>query len=539
MIIIKCKMCGGDITLNAEQTYGTCDCCGLTMTMPKVSDERKANLFNRANHFRRQNDFDKAVNAYENILNEDNTDAEAHFGLVLSRYGIEYVEDPSTHQYVPTCHRVQLDSIFLDSDYLAAMEYAPDGYSRSIYEEEAKKISEIQKNILAISNKEEPFDVFICYKETAQSGSRTKDSALAQDLYYQLETEGYKTFFSRITLEGKLGQQYEPYIFAALNSAKVMVVIGTSSENVNSVWVKNEWSRFLAMMKMDKSRLLIPCYLDMDPYDLPEELSMLQSQDMSKIGFVQDLVRGIKKVVDAVNNKYSNSVEGAAVSIAPGIESLMKRGYLFLEDKDWEQADEYFERVLDIEPEYAPAYVGKLLAKLTLCEEKLLAEQEFLLDDFPEFQKAVRFADAELKRKLEEYKIKIQTEFIEKNYREAQSKMNSNELKDIQEARAIFNTMLEYKDSSQFVKVCLEREVPLVRLKSYMIQHGKTFEKINKLNEQIALIKSDMDFQEKRQKTADSRRDRKEAHKIYLECQSSIEILEQKIAKIQPPDFKA
>jgi hypothetical protein len=46
-------MCGGDIHFEEGQRYGTCDHCGGTMTLPSVSDERRANLFNRANHFRR------------------------------------------------------------------------------------------------------------------------------------------------------------------------------------------------------------------------------------------------------------------------------------------------------------------------------------------------------------------------------------------------------------------------------------------------------------------------------------------------------
>ena len=57
MQIFKCKMCGGDIVPAENQAYGTCDSCGGTMTLPRASDERKANLFNRANHFRRVNDF--------------------------------------------------------------------------------------------------------------------------------------------------------------------------------------------------------------------------------------------------------------------------------------------------------------------------------------------------------------------------------------------------------------------------------------------------------------------------------------------------
>jgi len=298
MATIKCKMCGGNIEAVEGATFATCEHCGTTSTLPKASDERKANLFNRANHFRRQNDFDKAMQAYENILNEDSSAAEAHWGVVLSKYGIEYVEDPATRQKVPTCHCVQSESILADADYLAALENAEDSYTRSLYEDEAKKISEIQKGILAISSKEQPYDVFICYKETGENGDRTKDSVIAQDIHDHLAKEGLRVFFARITLEDKLGQQYEPYIFSALNSAKVMLAIGTRKEHFEAVWVKNEWSRFLALRKKDPSRTLIPCYRDMDPYDLPDELANLglQAQDMGKIGFVQDLIRNLKKI---------------------------------------------------------------------------------------------------------------------------------------------------------------------------------------------------------------------------------------------------
>ena len=406
MAIIKCKMCGGDIVLTEDKTYGTCEYCGSTMTFPKVSDEQRLNLFNRANHFRRQNEFDKAIAAYDKILDQDETDAEAHWGAVLSRYGIEYVEDPVTHERIPTCHRVQLGSILTDADYLAALEYAPDMASRDLYESEAKRIADIQKGILAISAQEKPYDVFICYKETDDSGSRTKDSTLAQDIYYQLTNEGYKVFFSRITLEDKLGQQYEPYIFAALNSAKVMLVIGTKPEYINAVWVKNEWSRYLDLMKRDRNKLLIPCYRDMDPYDLPEELSALQSQDMSKIGFMQDIIRGVKKVLNA--GKEEKPAVVAVPTAGPGVASLHKRAELFLEDGDWDSAGEYFDRILDIDPEYAPAYIGKVQVTNKVRKEEGLARCAQPLKGNPDYQKALRFASEQQKAIYEGYNRTIE-----------------------------------------------------------------------------------------------------------------------------------
>lgn len=363
MSIFKCKMCGGDLEVIEGQSVCECVYCGTQQTLPRLDSDKKANLYDRANHFRRNNDYDKAMSIYEQILNEDSTDAEAYWSLVLCKYGIEYVEDPGTHKRIPTINRAQYTSIFADENYKAALEHA-DMMQKSVYESEAKAIDEIQKGILAISEKEEPFDVFICYKETDENGRRTQDSVLANDLYHQLAQEGFKVFFAKITLEDKLGQEYEPYIFAALNSAKAMVVLGTKPEYFKAVWVKNEWSRYLALISGGARKTLIPAYRDMDPYDLPEEFSHLQAQDMSKLGFMQDLIRGIRKIIGADEPVVSK--ETVVVQHTTGganSDALLRRGNMALEDGEWEKADEFFEDVLNQQPECSGAYLGKLLVK--------------------------------------------------------------------------------------------------------------------------------------------------------------------------------
>ena len=378
MAIIKCKMCGGDIEISADKTFGTCEYCGSTMTLPKTDDDQRLSLFNRGTHLRRNGEFDKAAAIYERLIGENDADAEAHWNLLLCRYGIEYVQDPTSGERIPTCHRASFDSILNDVDYQTALKYS-DGVARSLYEKEALRIANLQKDILAISQKETPFDVFICYKESDENGKRTKDSALAQDIYYQLTDVGYKVFFARITLEDKLGQEYEPYIFAALHSAKVMVVVGTKPEYLNAVWVKNEWSRYLALMRTDRSRLLIPCYRDMDPYDMPEELSMLQSQDMGKIGFIQDLIRGVKKVVDAAKPQeaVTETVKETVVVHNEGgsnVQALLDRGQMALEDGEWSKADEFFEQVLNQDAKCGAAYLGKFLARVECRSAKAYAD---------------------------------------------------------------------------------------------------------------------------------------------------------------------
>lgn len=459
MAVFKCKMCGGTLNVEENSTVAECEFCGTKQTLPKLSDEKRRNLYDRANHFRRNNDYDKAMSIYEQILNEDKTDAEAYWSIVLCRYGIEYVEDPATHKHVPTVNRTQFTSIFADEDYRSAIANA-DGYQKDIYEAEAKEIDKIQKGILAISGKEAPFDVFICYKETGSNGQRTPDSVLAQDLYFGLKNEGFNVFFSRITLEDKLGTAYEPYIFAALNSAKVMVVLGTKAEHFNAVWVKNEWSRFLALIKNGEKKTIIPAYKDMDPYDLPDEFSHLQAQDMSRLGFMQDLIRGIKKIMGS--ERSTQVKETVIVSEGHDIAPLLKRAFLFLEDGDFDSADEYCEKVLDINPECAEAYMAKLLVDLRVKTPEQLSECSTLISENSNYVKAVRFANQEYKTLLQKYSQTNAEYVADLNERNRKEAIYSNAIKRISTGNpdgtayrtsiSELQSIIDYKDSKEQVE---------------------------------------------------------------------------------------
>ena len=463
MAIFKCKMCGGALEIGENQSVAICEYCGTKQTLPRLDNEQKVNLYDRANHFRRNNDYYKAMAIYENILNTDTTDAEAYWSILLCRFGVEYVEDPSTHKQVPTINRAQFTSVFADEDYKSAIEYASPE-QKEIYKQEAAYIDEVQKGILEISNKEEPFDVFICYKETDSNGRRTRDSVLATELYHGLVNEGFKVFFSRITLEDKLGQEYEPYIFAALNSARVMVVIGTRPEHFNAVWVKNEWSRYLSLVKKSNGqKILIPAYKDMDPYDLPGEFSHLQAQDMNKLGFMQDLIRGIKKIAaPKVSVKETVIINNESNA---NINALLKRVFMFLEDGEWDNANDYCEKVLDIDPECAEAYLGKLMVDLKIRNKKGFDSCFVDFEENKNYKKIIIFGDENIKLNLKENLLRIKSETYEIELKEKEKLYvkairiceHSQKLEDIEWAEKIFRDISGYKDSDIRIKKCSEK----------------------------------------------------------------------------------
>ncbi len=377
MITFKCKMCGGDLKPIENATTCQCDYCGSLQTIPTADNEKKMNLFGRAQRLLRSCDFDKAAGVFESIVAEFPTEAEAYWGLVLCKYGIEYIDDPKTGRKIPTCHRSSFDSIMDDTNFDQATENA-DSVARKLYREEAKQIEELRKRVIEVSNKEEPYDIFICFKETDDKGNRTLDSVLAQDIYQALVEKQYKVFFSRITLEDKLGQEYEPYIFAALNSSKIMLVVGTDYEYFNSVWVKNEWSRYIHLIASGAKKTLIPCYKNIDAYDMPKEFAKLQSLDLGKIGAIQDLIRGIEKLL--LSDKDTNS-STKSDALSKSNESLLQN-YLSMANNalssgNYNEAETYCNKVLELDFNSAAVWEVKGLVALHYSDRILEAANHF------------------------------------------------------------------------------------------------------------------------------------------------------------------
>ena len=361
MAVIKCKMCGGDLNISEGSSVVECEYCGTRQTVPCADNEKKMTLFARAGRLLRGCEFDKSSGVFESIVADFPEEAEAYWGLVLCKYGIEYVDDPATGKKVPTCHRSSFDSVLDDPNFEQACENG-DVIARRVYREEARQIEELRKGIIEVSGKEAPYDIFISYKETDDQGNRTLDSVIAQDLYNELTEKGYRVFFSRISLEDKLGVEYEPYIFAALNSARLMLVVGTDYEHFDAVWVKNEWSRFLKLISSGQKKVLIPVFKNMDPYDMPKEFAKLSAQDMGKVGAMQDLLRGVEKILGGKTEEKKETVV-VQQSSGPNVQALLKRGEMALADGKWDDAKGYYDRVLDMDAECGEAYLGLFLVE--------------------------------------------------------------------------------------------------------------------------------------------------------------------------------
>jgi len=343
-----CKCCGA--TLKAGSSTCECEYCGaINIVTGEVG--KFINQLNRANKLRQNKEFDRALKIYDEILSENSPSSDVLWSRTLCEYGIEYVPDPSSNKYIPTLHRIKDESILNSPTYLEALELADD-IQRKTIESEATAISKIQNEYLDIVSKEKPYDVFLCYKETDDiTKLQTEDSGLALDLYDRLNGYGFKVFFARVTLQDKIGVNYEPYIFGALKSAKIMVVVGTKAEYFNSVWVKNEWSRFLKLMETDKDKQMFFACDDIE--DLPRAFSGRQAQILNQPNAIQNLAFAVKRCLEQIKGNESTEVNAEL-----SVETLLMQAIQFENDSEFAKAKAVYERVLKIDPNNVEALSG-------------------------------------------------------------------------------------------------------------------------------------------------------------------------------------
>ncbi len=88
------------------------------------------------------------------------------------------------------------------------------------------------------------FDVFISAKGLDEAGNPTEDRQLADSLWEHLTQAGLRVFWSNVTLERMGVSLYSEAIDDALDRARVLVVVCTSSAYLKSKWVRYEWRTF-------------------------------------------------------------------------------------------------------------------------------------------------------------------------------------------------------------------------------------------------------------------------------------------------------
>lgn len=454
-VALECKICGGRLELENSYT-ARCQSCGTTSIISEDTRSEIKLLLNSANRDRIRCDFERAISSYEDLIELDPKNSEAHFGLFISHYGIEFVKDDDG-SYVPTCHRVSTESVYKNINYQKAIEYANDAL-KAEYKKYADNIENIRIGVLSRTNLAEDFDIFICYKQShkLESGEivPTIDSKLASDIYVRLRENGYKVFLAEHSLAGRVGEEFEPIIFNALSSCKMMILLASDKEFVNSVWLRNEWGRYIRMMRDGKklTNSLVTVFMNgLNPYELPNQLQQLQGLDSTSFDFASNLLNHVNKIMNASvsksvlnkkefkekpikkNVKIENHVKiekvdwklAGKIHITASEETSIKKAFDFLSLDDFKAAERLFNDTLALNPQNYDAKLGKLMIKVGAKTENEFIQkaadnlkiekqgEKYVIPDYEEVLKSI--TNIEIANKYLDILFKITTNLFSKN----------------------------------------------------------------------------------------------------------------------------
>ena len=264
-----------------------------------------------------------------------------------------------------------------------------------------------------------PRDVFIAYS--------SKDMETVSELCEVLEGQGLKCFVAARNLRHGKGsvENYDKLLCEAMDHCKTFVFVSSTN------------SRSFSCDALIKE---LPYIQERDIENAPAEhknnyASMPHSFKKPRVEYRIEESRGFS-APDAISNEFFDGYERVyspeavaervakqillaaekkavkkptpapapapvIVQSAPAevggqrIEPLLKRAAIFIDDGEWEDAEAYCEKALDIDPECAQAYIYKLMIDLRVKKQDELANCKESFEENGNFKKAVRFADEE------------------------------------------------------------------------------------------------------------------------------------------------
>ncbi len=173
--------------------------------------------------------------------------------------------------------------------------------------------------------------------------------------------------------------------------------------------------------------------------------------------------------------------------------SLLKRAFFFLEDGEWNRAYEYCERVLDIDPENAEAYLGELMAELMINRREDLAVCFEPFTENKNYKRALKFGDAALQDELRGYGQQVlnskETAEKEKIYQDALSRMSSAGTEDdFKFAAEQFHAVSGYRDADEKAEESLYKAEEARKTRIYenavsLMNHGTKADYENAIRE--------------------------------------------------------
>lgn len=165
--------------------------------------------------------------------------------------------------------------------------------------------------------------------------------------------------------------------------------------------------------------------------------------------------------------KHCGAGQMLSASFNVDVENLVKCGNMALEFGRWNEAENFFERILAEDDKEPRAYLGKLMAQCRISNESKLLHFDSDVSENDNYEKAYRFADSKLKKRLEEYKCHT-------IYNMAQRLYWSENAEDVKAALGKFASIAGWKDAESRMEDCRGRIRDLMESPRFCTQNGRS-----------------------------------------------------------------
>jgi tetratricopeptide (TPR) repeat protein len=292
--------------------------------------------------------------------------------------------------------------------FLKAMELGEASGNAENYARLADQIEEYKEKYRRVkAERPEGSQVFICFKDTG-----TQDGKLGYRIFNTFARK-YDVFFSKESLLDIGGNDYEPYIYHALTTAKVLLVLCSDRDHLESKWVHNEWWRFWRFAR-GTDRVIIPIFREgFDANQLPDELRSCQGIP-EDVGLLSTLTARLEAVFGekTVPPAPARAVEETAEQ---KVDSYLERINTYLSAYEFEAAKDYAAEAIRLDPLRGEAYLVAMLADLRLVDLNALLRLERPFDGNRYYEKAVRYLPSETANALKKRNEILRERQTEKN----------------------------------------------------------------------------------------------------------------------------
>ena len=277
-----------------------------------------------------------------------------------------------------------------------------------------------------------PREVFVAYS--------SKDMNHVSNLVESLEKQGLRCFVAARNLRHGKGsvENYEKLLQEAMDHCKTIVFVSSSNsrsfncdalikelpyiqkrdvENSPAEY-KNNYSSMPRKYKKPRVEFRIEESRGFNAADSisneffdgyervysPEEVAQRVMKQLLEVPEIKQEPIVPTPIVHHITTQ-SNAPIAEASNSGANVGSLLERVFIFLSDGDFSSANEYSERVLDIDPKNAKAYLGKLCAKLKISDLSAISADKVNIDSIKgsSYYQKIGIYDPTLKEEIDGY----------------------------------------------------------------------------------------------------------------------------------------